>query len=245
MARAPTAPGGRRRPLIGVTASRRRGRFMWWCNWLAVRRAGGRAIRLVAGRERHIERLDGLIVGGGDDIHPSLYGGELVLTVRVDERRDAMEREAIHSALNRNLPVLGICRGAQMLNVVHGGSLHADLFEVYEMAPRMRTILPRKTVNFEPGSRVGRILDCNPCRVNALHHQSVDRIGRGLEIVGRDEYGIVQALEGRDARYLIGVQWHPEFLVFDRGEQGLYRALVAAARGDDGERAVLAATAAA
>lgn len=230
-----------RRPLIGVTASRRRGRFMWWCNWLAVRRAGGRAIRLVAGRERHIDRLDGLIVGGGDDIHPSLYGGEIVLTVRVDERRDALEREAIRSAIERGLPVLGICRGAQMLNVVHGGTLHGDLFEVYDMAPRMRTILPRKTVHVTAGSRVGRILDCNPCRVNALHHQSVDRVGRGLQIVGRDEYGVVQALEHGTADFLVGVQWHPEFLVFDRGQQGLYRALIEAAREGGGHRPLPAA----
>ncbi len=218
-----------RRPLIGVTASRRRGRFMWWCNWLAVRRAGGRAVRLVAGREHTIERLDGLIVGGGDDIHPSLYGGEIVLTVRVDERRDQLERHAIRSALERRLPVLGICRGAQMLNVVQGGTLHADLFEVYHLAPRMRTILPRKTVRFTPGSRLSAILDCNPCRVNALHHQSVDRVGAGLRVVGADQYGVVQALEGTAPGFLIGVQWHPEFLLFDRGQQGLYRALVAAA----------------
>ena len=73
--------------------------------------------------------------------------------------------------------MLGICRGSQMINVALGGSLHTDIYEVYEQAPRMRTVLPRKTVSVVHGSRLDRILRCNPCRVNALHHQSVDRLG--------------------------------------------------------------------
>lgn len=219
------------RPRIGVTGSRHRGRFMWWLNRFAIWRAGGRAVRVVPGAERRLDGLDGLLVGGGDDIHPELYGSDIVLTVRVDQRRDELERAAISDALSRDLPVLGICRGAQMINVVRGGTLHTDIHEAYEDVPRMRTILPRKIVRLEPGSRLFAITGCDACRVNALHHQSVDRVGDGLAVVGRDDHGIVQAIEARGHEFLLGVQWHPEFLPFHRGQQALFGALVDAAAG--------------
>jgi putative glutamine amidotransferase len=93
----------------------------------------------------------------------------------------------------------------------------------------MRTVLPKKTVTILPGSRLDEILCCNPCRVNALHHQSVDRLGRGLRVVARDESGIVQAIEGSGSPFLIGVQWHPELLVWKAPQQRLFSALASAA----------------
>jgi putative glutamine amidotransferase len=118
-----------------------------------------------------------------------------------------------------------------MINVALGGSLHTDIHEVYVKAPRMRTVLAKKVVDIEPGSRLDRIMRCNPCRVNALHHQSVDRLGEGLRIVARDEAGIVQAIETTGERFIVGVQWHPELLVTRRPQQRLFEALVEAARG--------------
>jgi putative glutamine amidotransferase len=132
--------------------------------------------------------------------------------------------------LPRGLPILGICRGSQMLNIALGGTLHTDIHAVYVEAPRMRTVLPRKTIHVVEGSRLDRILRCNPCRVNALHHQSVDRVGRGLKVVARDESGIVQATEGAGPSFLLGVQWHPELLVFTRPQQRIFAALAEAAR---------------
>ncbi len=218
------------RPRIGVTASRRGGRFMWWCNRLAVFRAGGRAVRLRPGDPLVLDRLDGLVIGGGDDITATLYGGELDPAVRIDPERDRLELGLLETAASRNWPTLGICRGAQMINVAFGGTLHADIHAIYREAPRLRTVMPRKTVRIEPGSRLHAILDCERCRVNALHHQSVDRLGRGLRVVARDEYDIVQGVERPEPPFLIGVQWHPEFLILDHGQQRLFRRLVTAAR---------------
>lgn len=215
-----------------MTTSRGWGRWLWWWCWLAVRRAGGRAIRLKPGRAYELDSLDGLLVGGGDDISPTIYRGEVDPAVRVDPERDRLELEALDHAERRRLPVLGICRGSQMLNVFRGGSLHEDIYAVYEEAPKLRTVLPKKTVRVTPGSRLDRILDCRHCRVNALHHQSVDRVGEGLEVVARDDHGMIQAVEGEGDRFLIGVQWHPEFLVLDRGQQRLFRRLVEAASRD-------------
>ena len=218
------------RPRIGVTTSRGWGRWLWWWVWLAVSRAGGRAVRITPGQVPDLHALDGLIVGGGDDISPTIYNGELDPAVRVDPERDRQELTALEHAAGRRLPVLGICRGSQMINVFRGGTLHEDIYAVYEQAPRLRTVLPRKTVDVTPGSRLDEILACRRCRINALHHQSVDRLGRDLRVVARDEHGMVQGIEGTGEGFLIGVQWHPEFLVFDRGQQRLFRRLVEAAR---------------
>lgn len=228
----------RRRPLIGVTASARRGRHMWWLNRLALARAGARAKLITAARPFPVERLDGLVIGGGDDIEGALYGlAEPAPKVRIDPERDALELRALEWAAVCDLPVLGICRGSQMINVHRGGSLHSDIYEVYAGAARLRTVLPRKSVTLEPGSRLRRILGEDSCRVNALHHQSVDRPGRGVELVAHDEAGVVQALEVPACRFMLGVQWHPEWLVLDRHQQALFRALVAAARAAVGARA--------
>lgn len=218
------------RPAIGVTTSRGWGRWLWWWVWLAVTRAGGRAVRLRPGHITDLQRLHGLIVGGGDDISPTIYNGELDPAVRVDPERDRQELEALAHAADRQLPVLGICRGSQMINVFRGGSLHEDIYAVYVEAPRLRTVLPRKTVQVTPGSRLDQILACRRCRINALHHQSVDRLGDGLRVVARDEHGMVQGIEGTSGPFLIGVQWHPEFLIFDHGQQRLFQRLVEAAR---------------
>jgi putative glutamine amidotransferase len=117
-----------------------------------------------------------------------------------------------------------------MINVHRGGTLYTDIHEIYVRAPRMRTVLPRKFVEIDAGSGLRRILGLARCRVNALHHQSIDGPGEGVAIVARDAFGIVQGIEVRDCPYLFGVQWHPEFLVFDRHQQNLFRALVTAAR---------------
>jgi putative glutamine amidotransferase len=219
-----------KRPLIGVTGSARGGLIMWWFNRLAVARSGGRAVRITPNRPFPIDQLDGLVIGGGDDIDAQLYGMVLEPSIRIDARRDAMEQRALEHAIGRGLPVLGICRGSQMLNVFLGGSLHIEIQEVYPGVPRLRTVLPRKTVHIEPNSRLARIMGMTECRVNALHHQSVDRLGNGVRVVVRDDFGIVQGIEVPDHPCLMGVQWHPEFLVFDRHQQALFGTLVDAAR---------------
>ena len=130
---------------------------------------------------------------------------------------------------DRQVPVLGICRGAQMMNIYRGGNLHTDMKEMLGVTKR-RTVLPRTTVHLVNGSRVAQIFEHEVLRVNSLHHQSIDQLGEGLEVVGYDDDGIVQAIEGTGPRFFLGVQWHPEFLALGKIQRRLYRALIDAAR---------------
>ncbi|AMD01464.1 gamma-glutamyl-gamma-aminobutyrate hydrolase family protein [Halomonas chromatireducens] len=217
------------RPLIGITTSDYKSRIAWWFDWFAVWRHGGRPMRLSPSRPQP-DHLDGLVIGGGDDIQAHLYGGEVQLDVRVDPQRDELELELIERFVPLGKPVLGICRGAQLLNVHLGGTLDPDIYTTHEGLKRRRTVLPRKTVDIVADSQLHRILKVNWCRINSLHHQAVQQTGPGIEIVARDRDGLVQGIESREHEFLIGVQWHPEWLIFNRPQQRLIHALVEAAR---------------
>ena len=218
------------RPLIGVTTSRRSGWRIFPLVALNLWLAGGRGVRWTAGRTADIDSVDGIIIGGGDDISPHLYGGHIVASARLDPDRDALERGLVEAAFAAGKPVLGICRGAQMLNVALGGTLHQDAYGVYPGSDRRRTILPRKTVSLVPGTRLGQIAGNGPMVVNALHSQAVDQTGQGLAVAARDRGGMIQAIERVRDPFALGVQWHPEHLFYARRQRAIFAALVAAAR---------------
>ncbi len=218
-----------RRPLIAVTTSRRSGWRIFPMFWVAIHLGGGKAVRWRAGRPADLDGVDGLVIGGGDDISPDIYGGEIVASARLDPARDRMERELVAGALERGLPVLGVCRGAQMMNVALGGSLHQDAYGVYEASRRRWTVLPRKRVTIEDGTRLGEISGREPMGVNALHSQSVHFLGDRLRVAARDEGGMVQAIEREGDLFALGVQWHPEHLFYARRQRALFAALVRAA----------------
>lgn len=217
------------RPLIGITTSDDKSHLAWLFDWFAVRRHGGRPLRLSPSRPLP-DHLDGLIIGGGDDLQAHLYGGEVQIDVRVDPQRDELELELLERFIPQGTPVLGICRGAQLINVHLGGTLDSDIYTTHEGLKRRRTVLPRKTVDIVGDSLLHRLLKVSWCRINSLHHQAVQQAGRGIAIVARDRDGLVQGIESREHDFLIGVQWHPEWLIFNRPQQRLINALVRAAR---------------
>ncbi len=254
--------------MIGVTGPDEGGGAAWWFTRFALWRAGARARRITPARPVPFEELDGLVLGGGADVDPALYGEErsslleaatqgeaweedrglgrrlvaaLTLGLRRlsarkrllpggDRERDALERGLLRRAVEAGKPVLGICRGAQLLNVHFGGSLHQELEAFYEETPQVRTVRPRKRVEIEPGSLLAGILRTPACRVNALHRQAVDRLGEGLRIVARETTGVVQAVEHEARPFLLGVQWHPEYLPQVRRQRRIFERLADEAR---------------
>ncbi len=221
-----------KRPLIGVTGPDHGVPLAWWFTRWSIARAGGQALRLNASNPILPRGLDGIVIGGGTDLDPALYSGMDDGKAPRDARRDAFEKRTIETALDKGLPLLGICRGAQLLNVVLGGNLHQDVRPMRRETSNRRTPLPRKTAMVEHGSRLHAMLEATRLKVNSLHHQAVDRLGDGLRAVARDLDNLVQGIERAGEGFVIGVQWHPEYLFYQQRQRAVFAHLVAAARRD-------------
>lgn len=208
----PNQPPAGRTVLIGVTGPAHKMRWAWWATRWHLRRCGASAQYLnVASGYPHNE-YHGFIIGGGNDIDPAIYGGDVSSSRSVDPLRDEFELRVLDLAQERNLPVLGICRGSQLMNVHSGGSLHGDLLALRRLTSNRGTLLPRKPVAVAQGSELARMLAAEQTCVNSLHHQSVDRIGSGFVVSARDRDDIVQGIETPGVPLRVGVQWHPEYM---------------------------------
>lgn len=160
--------------------------------------------------------LDGLVLQGGADISPQAYGEEPLTEEWAGDRvRDVYEMELLHEFIEAGRPVLGICRGMQLINVAHGGTLHQDIpTQVEDAVTHQHPDYDRyaHAITFEPDSALGRLYrDRQQARVVSIHHQAVKALGRGLRVEARAEDGVVEAIRLDGRPYVVGVQWHPEF----------------------------------
>jgi putative glutamine amidotransferase len=197
----------------------------------AIERAGGRALIVPPsedGVEETLDALDGLLLSGGEDIDPAHYGAEPhAATAGVRSDRDRAELALLHVALERDMPVLAVCRGSQVLNVARGGDLVQHLPDLVGDDKHKHTpgVFADHEVELQPGSRVGELLG-ERAAVKSHHHQGYGRIGEGLRETARADDGTVEALEDPSKRFAVGVLWHPE-----EGEDfALFRGLVEEAR---------------
>jgi putative glutamine amidotransferase len=236
------------RPLIGVTTSelrasalattRRHGEpphpemalGMTYMRTLDAAGAMPVVLPPVGDAHAYLDRLDGIVLSGGPDLDPAAYGAqerhaELGPT---EPSLDAFELALLNGALERGMPIVAICRGAQALNVACGGTLHQHIPN-----HRQTTLATEaaQEIEISPRSRLARIMGARSIRVNSFHHQAIDRVGRGLRVVARAADGTIEGVEG--AGFVVGVQWHAETLP---QHLRLFEALVAAAS-QDGLRA--------
>ena len=234
------------RPIVGITSYAEE---VTWGAWVepsavvplayvrAVERSGGRPL-VVPPSEEGIEEtlavLDGLILSGGSDLHPELYDADPhPETTDVREERDRAELALLAAALERDMPVLAVCRGSQVLNVARGGDLIQHLPEIlgHERHKHKPGEFSDHDVRLEPETRIGQLLG-ERAPVKSHHHQGFGRIGDGLREVGWADDGTVEALEDPSKRFAVGVLWHPE-----EGEDlALFEALVEEARLHRAER---------
>lgn len=171
---------------------------------------------------------DGILFAGGEDVDPAFYGEQKRHeNVHADRARDEFEFSLLEAALKRRAPILGICRGVQMINVKMGGSLYQDMNEDAEPqyehrqtdAGKSRQEATHAVLVTDKDSELGGIV-AGACRVNSLHHQAVKRLARGLKVTAHSDDGFVEAIESADDYpFLVAVQWHPEEMVNDSPEQ--------------------------
>jgi putative glutamine amidotransferase len=223
------------KPVIGITKPDQKDNFAYAFIWLSILLAGGKPLKITPLNSGLVDNIDGLVLGGGKDVFPALFQDEPEPKhdYEYDHERDEMELYWLRKAENDNIPVLGICRGAQVMNVSRGGTLHLNISEVYEKADYPATFIShifyRKKITLQPGSLIHKILGRSVLRVNSIHKQSISEIASGLVVTAKEDNGVIQAIEKPDHPFYIGVQFHPEFLIYRKIFRALFSSFVIAA----------------
>lgn len=234
------------RPLIGITLDSEPpggySKFPWYAlreNYFgAVTAAGGLAMALPHEpemAEAYLDEIDGLVcTGGAFDVDPSFYGGgDKHPTVKTKDRRTAFEFAVMRGALARNMPVLGICGGQQLLHVVLGGTLIQHIPDAVANALAHEQPNPRDqaghAVKVVKGTKLHQIVGAETLSVNSAHHQAAKDVPEGVVVDAVAPDGVIEGIEAPRYRFCLGVQWHPEFHI-NSGDRKIFEAFVAAAR---------------
>lgn len=233
------------RPIIGITCGRQTkdGADRYYvdtANIRAVAEAGGVPVLIPNAYDEEklaaaLDLVDGLYLPGGVDVDPHLYGEEPVAGMgEFDPDWDALDVTAAKIALQRGLPILAICRGAQVLNVAAGGTLYQDIPSQLPGALKHSQKGPRwaasHAVTLAPDSRLAELFGTTALRVNSYHHQAVKDVAPGFRAAATAPDGVVEAIEKVDGPFVVGVQWHPELMVQrEPMHQALFAAFVEAA----------------
>jgi putative glutamine amidotransferase len=244
----------RQTPLIGITADfssvatngtggvQEPTLFLPQRYYRAVQKARGMSLVLPPMASRSalrttLQRFDGILISGGNfDIHPSYYGEKPISTLgAIKGERTEFELELIDLALNQDLPLLGICGGAQAINVALGGSLYQDIATELPNANQHEQGAKRDKgshpIEIHSGTRLRQIVQKQTLEVNTTHHQAVRKVGKGLLVNATAKDGLIEGIESSHHRFVLGVQWHPEALVGkDPYQRRIFSSFVAAAK---------------
>lgn len=220
-------------PVVGITAfcdcehSKKYTKIR--CSYVnAVYRAGGTPILIppfdsTTHLNEYIELVDALVLSGGEDVAPASYGEDKVIELEnINPDRDKWEISLFKEAYKAEIPILGICRGMQLINVSLGGSLYQDIDHQLncefshlplDLEKRENLEYVNHKVNIIKDTRLDDILYSDQLNVNSHHHQAIKKIAENLTVSARSECGIIEAVENKDSTFLMGVQWHPEDLI--------------------------------
>jgi len=222
------------KPVVGITRCSRVGDYVE-----SVKRAGGEPVVLDPSEDPagSLDRIDGLLLSGGLDVDPALYGEAPHATTEVDAVRDRFEIPLSREAVARDMPVFAICRGVQVLNVAAGGTLVQDIPTAVTTALQHSIDVPKNhiahPVRVTPGTRLAAALgpsaSLETCAVNSRHHQAVARVAPSFVVSAVSKDGVVEAIERPESTFCVGVQWHPENFWRTGEFSPLFDAFVAAA----------------
>lgn len=200
----------------------------------AIWRAGAVPVLLPVdgNKDRALEMLDmvdGLLISGGNDVSPEMYGSKENKCGTLDENRDAMEKCLLEKALEMDMPVLGVCRGVQLMNAALGGTLYQDLpsegYPNHTITKFARNIATH-TVDVKEDTLLAKILGSVELGVNSFHHQAVERLADGLEAAAVSKEGIVESVYMPGKKFVLAVQWHPEMMFDSEVQQKIFAAFV-------------------
>ncbi len=172
------------------------------------------------------EELDALLLSGGNDIDPTLYGANKdAHNTSLDKKRDYFELKMIDKAYKKKIPILGICRGAQLINIYFKGNLHPTILDLDEYIIHKNSIFPIKKTHIKKFSKLFTIVQNKEIVVNSIHNQTIKKVGKDLKVSAIDDR-IIQAIEKKDYPFLIGVQWHPEYLIYLKEHRNIFKCFV-------------------
>ncbi|SES76859.1 MULTISPECIES: gamma-glutamyl-gamma-aminobutyrate hydrolase family protein [Marinobacter] len=193
---------------------------------LGLRLYGAHTHYIRPGSKVDVSLLDGIVLSGGSHIHPELYGQQPTINARYDRLRDSTDQVLLTEAERLHLPVLGICRGAQLINVFRGGSLCQDVTPLRVKTRHRPLLLPLQPVGIVEPTRLGRIAGTRKIGANRIHSQAIQWLGSGLKVSAVDNDLFVQAIENTHGQWLMGVQWHPEYLLYHGVHRRIFRDFV-------------------
>lgn len=223
-----------KKPVIAVTGSVTEYMFSWnWWSWQCIRLiillAGGIPRRIT--HTKRIDDYDGLLISGGADISPYIYGQENTSSHSCEPERDQFELSLLEDAMLHKKPVLGICRGAQLINVARGGTLHQEASRVFRYYTPAKTIIGKiikLKASYVSGSRWLHAVFSEDEKqyINSIHHQAINQLGKDIIRIADDHHGMTQAIEYTGESFVVGLQWHPEFQLFTKGQRDIFRVFI-------------------
>ncbi|AXX92583.1 gamma-glutamyl-gamma-aminobutyrate hydrolase [Malaciobacter molluscorum LMG 25693] len=217
-----------KKPIIGVCLPNKGNKLAEIFIRFSLFLANAKAVSLRPDEHSSKDKIDGLILSGGSDINPLLYGGKKEAhNTKLDKKRDAFELDMIKTAVQKRIPIFGICRGAQLLNIFFDGDLYPTVLDIEEYLIHKNSIFPIKDIFIKKKSKLFDIVKKEKLKANSLHNQAIHKVGEDLKVTAKYK-GLIQAIEKKNYPFMLAVQWHPEYLFYIKEHRKIFKDFVKA-----------------